>query len=345
MRKESATRGCASASAGRLLARQGAAIASNTLLAPPPVHGGDVVREAVQAGRDPSSILDFSANIHPLGAPPGVLDAARAAIGDVHRYPSPSGEPLRSQISERIGAEVVLGNGATELLRAAVSGCRRVWVRAPSYLGYAEAAWPAEVRHGDGAEAGDAVVVGRPNNPDGHLPSVDEVAAMRRPGLRIVVDESFLGFTGEPSCVGLEGVVVVTSMTKTFGIPGLRLGWATGIDSRWVPTWTVNAPAIAAGRACLESWDWARQAPIDAWRVDLANLLLANPRIVDVVGAANFLLVTLRESEAPTLRERVVRKYGVLIRDASNFAGLDGHHIRVAVRTPTENARLADALR
>lgn len=303
-----------------------------------PVHGGDVFRAAAEVGRDPASVLDFSANIHPLGAPPGVLDAARAAVAEAGRYPPPYGEPLRSRISERVGAEVVLGNGATELLRAAVAGCRRVWVRAPSYLGYAEAAWPAEVRHGDGAEPGDAIVVGRPNNPDGHLPSVDDIAAMLRRGVRVVVDESFLGFTDAPSCVGLDGVVVVTSMTKTYGIPGLRLGWATGIDSRLVPTWTVNAVALAAGLACLDHWDWPRRIPLDAWRSGLAGA-------IGGTGAANFLLLTLPEPRGPELRSRMLRDHGVLVRDASNFAGLDGRHLRVAVRTPDENARLVEALR
>lgn len=318
------------------------------------IHGGDVLAAARAAGRDPASVVDFSANIHPWGAPPGALDAAVAAIHEVGRYPSPRGEPLRSQLSERVGAAVVLGNGATELLHAALVGSRRVWVRAPSYLGYAEAAWPVPVEHfawgGDGPGAsfaprpGDAVVVGRPNNPDGHLPSVDEVASIRRSDVRIVVDESFLGFTGQPSCAGLEGVVVVTSMTKTFGIPGLRLGWATGIDPRLVPTWTVNGPALAAGLACLDAWDWPRQVPIDAWRSELTAALLANPRIAAIQGGANFLLVTLRVAEGPALRDRALREFGVLVRDASNFAGLDQRHIRVAVRTPAENARLVTAL-
>jgi threonine-phosphate decarboxylase len=306
-----------------------------------PVHGGDVSRAAAEVGRDPASILDFSANIHPFGPPPGVIEAARAAVSEAHRYPSPHGEPLRSRLSERVGAPVVLGNGATELLRAALHGCRRVWVRAPSYLGYAEAAWPAEVRHGEGPfEAGDAVIVGRPNNPDGHLPSVEEVAALRQPGLRVVVDESFLGFTDAPSCVGLDGVVVVTSLTKTFGIPGLRLGWATGIDPRLVPTWTVNAVALAAGLACLDSPDWPRRVPIDRWRDELAREL---GRFGSVAGAANFLLVTLPEPRGPSLRASMLGDAGILIRDASNFAGLDARHVRVAVRTPAENARLVEA--
>lgn len=311
---------------------------------PPPKHGGDVLRAADEAGLDPATVVDFSANIHPLGPPPGVLEAARGAIAASHRYPSPDGEPLRSLLSARVGAEVVLGNGATELLRAALVGCRRVHVRAPSYLGYAEAAWPLPVVYGAQAEPGDAIVVGRPNNPDGHLPTLDEVAALRRPGVRVVVDESFLGFTGEPSCVALDGVVVVTSLTKTFGIPGLRLGWATAIDPRLLPTWTVNSPALAAGLACLDAWDWPRRVPLDAWRADLASALARSPRVVSVTGAANFLLLTLRAPDAPALRARALRDHGVLLRDASNFAGLDAHHVRVAVRTPPENARLLAAL-
>ncbi|MFZ5480805.1 MAG: pyridoxal phosphate-dependent aminotransferase [Myxococcota bacterium] len=286
-------------------------------------------------GVSPDRIIDFSANLHPWGAPPGVLEAARAAVGEAGRYPSPRGEPLRSRISERVGAEVVLGNGASELLFASLRGARRVWVRAPSYLGYVEAAWPAPVLHGDRAEPGDAIVVGRPNNPDGHLPTVDEVAALVRPGVRVVVDESFLGFTDAPSCVGLPGAVVITSMTKTYGIPGLRLGWAAGLDPASVPPWTVNAPALAAGLACLDHWDWPRRVPIDAWRADLV-------RALGGVGAANFLLLTVQNGRAT--RERALREHGVLVRDASPFAGLDGRHLRVAVRTPEENARLVEAL-
>lgn len=302
------------------------------------VHGGDVRRAAAEVGRDPDSVIDFSANIHPLGPPPGVLDAARRAVDDAGRYPSPYGEPLRSEISARVGAEVVLGNGATELLRAALVGCRRVWVRAPSYQGYAEAAWPAEVRVGQDAAPGDAILVGRPNNPDGWLPTVEEIAALRRPGVRVVVDESFLGFTDAPSCVGLDGVVVVTSMTKTYGIPGLRLGWATGVDPRLVGTWTVNAVALAAGLACLDHWGWPRAAPLDAWRSELAEALGGR-------GAANFLLLTRPTPDGPALRRRLLAEHGVLVRDASTFAGLDARHLRVAVRTPAENARLVEAWR
>lgn len=309
-----------------------------------PVHGGDVESAARASGQDPDAILDFSANIHPWGPPPGALEAARAAIDRAHRYPSPRGEPMRRLLSERTGQAVLLGNGATELLALALRGCRRLAVRAPSYMGYPEAAWPCEVVHDLDDPRADAVVVGRPNNPDGHLPSVEEVLALRRPGRRVVVDESFLAFTGAPSCQGQEGLVVITSMTKTFGIPGLRLGYATGLDERGLPPWSVNGPALAAGRVCLEHWDWPRRPPLDAWREALRAALLRLPRVEAVQGAANFLLLRLRRPEAGLLRGRALADHGVLLRDASNFAGLDAHYLRVAVRRPEENARLIEAL-
>lgn len=310
-----------------------------------PLHGGDVEAAAAAVGRDPAEILDFSANIHPWGPPPGVREAAREAIDHCSRYPSPRGEPLRRRLGAQLGHPVVLGNGATELLAAALRGVRRLALRAPSYLGYPEAAGPCEIVHDLADERADAVVVGRPNNPDGHLSTVDEVLALRRPGRRVVVDESFLGFTEAPSCLGQPGLIVVTSLTKTYGIPGLRLGYAAGLDERLLPPWSVNGPALAAGLALLPHFDWPRRPPMDAWREELRSALLGLETVAAVQGAANFLLVRLRRPDAALLRERALRRHGVLVRDASNFVGLDGCHLRVAVRRPEENARLVAALR
>ena len=317
----------------------------------PPSHGGDLWRAAAESGRSMNDILDFSVNVHPLGPPPGALSAAaEAVLSEGGRYPPPRGGALAEALGAKVGAPVSLGNGATELLSAALAEARRVWVRAPSYRGYAECAWRSEVLTFEGEpsdlpfQPGDALVLGRPNNPDGDLPSVAEIAALRRPGLQLVVDESFLGFTDAPSCTGLPGVVVVASLTKTYAIPGLRLGLATGLDPRRLPPWSVNAAALAAGRVIVERWAWPRQIPLDAWRCALAEGLSALDRVERARGAANFLLITLKRAEGPALAAWLLAEAGLLVRDASNFAGLDARHLRVAVRTPAENARLLEAL-
>jgi threonine-phosphate decarboxylase len=156
------------------------------------------------------------------------------------------------------------------------------------------------------------------------------------------VDESFLGFTNQPSCVGrADNLIVITSMTKTYAIPGLRLGWAWNLPRDTVPPWSVNAVALEAGLACVEAWDWPRQAPIDRWRRELAADL---ERWGTVDGAANFLRLTLASGRAAEVRARAL-ECGVLVRDASTIPGCDGRHVRVAVRTPDENRRTIEALR
>lgn len=317
-------------------------------------HGGDIWRAAEEAGRDPDSLLDVSANLHPWGPPPGVREAAARSLARLGRYPPPHAEPLRDALSARLGAPVIVGNGATELLVAALAGppggpIRQARLRAPSYLGYAEAAALAGARVAWGAPTAedDVIVVGRPNNPDGACPTVAEVAALAAtfPSARIVVDESFLAFTEAPSCIGLApNVVVVASLTKTFAIPGLRLGWAWNLPAARLPPWTVNVVALEAGLACLDVWDWPRRAPIDAWRAALVASLGALPGVAQVTGGANFVLVTLAAPFGPTIRGHALRDAGVLVRDASNFAGLDERHLRVAVRTPEENVRTVAAL-
>lgn len=300
------------------------------------------------SGRPLADILDVSANLHPWGPPPGVRAAVARALDALDRYPPPYAEPLAEALADVLGRPVTIGNGATELLVAAFRGARRVWVRPPCYGGYAEAAAAAGVPVVAGDEpyeAGDVVVVGRPNNPDGRLVGLDEVVGLARSAERVVVDESFLPFTDAPSALGLApNVVVVQSMTKTFAIPGLRLGWAWNLPEGALPPWSVNALALAAGLACVEAWDWPRRPPIDAWRGAMTSELVALPGVCAVDGAAVFLRMTLAAPVAGRVRQVALERHGVLVRDASTIPGCDARHVRVAVRTPEDNARVATAL-
>ncbi len=311
-------------------------------------HGADAWRVARLTGRPLATILDVSANLHPWGPPPGVREAVARAVEDLDRYPPPYAEPLAERLEEVVGSPVIVGNGATELLVAAFRRARRVWVRPPCYGGYAEAAAAAGVPVVEGTgpyDPGDVVVVGRPNNPDGRLVDLDEVCALAGGVDRVVVDESFLPFTEERSAIGLApNVIVVQSMTKTFAIPGLRLGWAWNLPAGALPPWSVNALALAAGLACVAAWDWPRRPPIDAWRAALAGHIAALPGVERVDGAAVFLRATLAAPVASRVRSVALERHGVLVRDASTIPGCDARHVRVAVRTPEENARIVVAL-
>lgn len=115
------------------------------MVAPAPLHGGDVGATAVRWGLDRAVILDFSANINPLGPPAGVVAAARAALTEVTHYPEPFARRLRAALAERHGVPdeaVLVGNGAAEvihlLLRQALG--HRVAVPVPGFAEYARAA-------------------------------------------------------------------------------------------------------------------------------------------------------------------------------------------------------------
>ncbi len=284
-----------------------------------------------------------------------MLEAAAAALGEVQHYPSPRAEPLRDLLSARLGVPVVVGNGANELLFAACAGMETAHVGGPAYGGYAEAAQAAGARVVVDPAAAAVRFWGRPNNPDGSLASVAEIWAWcaRHPTQRVVVDESFLALTDTPSCLaphGPENLVVVTSLTKTYAIPGLRLGYAAGRGvgalAERIPMWSVNGPALAAGLVAVNSGAWLDQAreEISRWRGQQARALEGLPGVVGVQGAANFQLVTLSQPVVSSVRVALEVQHRVLIRDCSTYTGLDGHHMRVAVRAPPEQARLLAAL-
>ena len=316
-------------------------------------HGGDRHHAAQRAGCSPAEILDFSATINPLGPPPGVLDAARAALSEATHYPH--AEPLRAALAARLGLDVVIGNGATELLYAAMIGTRHVWAPSPSRLGYATAAKAAGAHLVGDMFGADVLIFGRPNDPDGHIPDADEIVEIARawPACRVVVDESFLALTDAASCLAAEpppNLWVVTSMSNAYAIPGLRLGWIAGQDvsavRAYLPPGTVSTPALAAGQVCLERDDWVRGCArqLAGWRDALREGLSALPGVEAVTGSANLLLVTLRTARADAVCRALVAQDRILIRDASGFRGLGEQHVRVAVRRPEDNARLIQAL-
>lgn len=307
-----------------------------------PTHGGDRRAAALRCGCAATDFLDASANINPLGAPPGLLQAAAQALSEVQHYPSPRAEPLRGCLSEHLGVPVIVGNGANELLFAACAGMESAYVGGPAYGGYSEAALAAGARIAEDPSQAAVRFWGRPNNPDGRLASVAEIWQWceQHPEQRVVVDESFVALTDSPSCVSAmapENLLVVTSMTKTYAIPGLRLGYAAGARAQElaprIPMWTVNGPALAAGLVALASGEWLHQARlrISHWRGQQVQTLMSLDSVLSVSGSANYMLVELTRPIGPLLCQRLEREHRVLIRDCSNYTGLDARYLRLAV--------------
>ena len=300
-------------------------------------HGGNVQDLAAAAGRGVEDLLDFSANINPLGPPPGLRAVISRGIEQLVHYPDPQARGLVAAISKRYGApagQVIVGNGSTEILYAltraiAASPMRpRVVVPVPAYIDYAAAARLAglEVCELPLAEAdglavnftslasnladGDVVFLGQPNNPTGLMidpAALRQFAAEHATNL-FVVDEAFADFVEGYRTLAAQlplNMVVLCSLTKFYAIPGLRLGFAAAQDPLaaeirgQMPNWSVNTLAQLAGEAALADDDYAARsrAFVTQRRAELTAALEAISGLYVYRGAANFLLVRINRAD------------------------------------------------
>jgi len=330
----------------------------------------DLDREPHGSSDDPD-LLDFSANTNPE-VPPGVEAVYREAFADARSYPAEPPAAFREAAAEYVGcdpAAVVPTPGGLAAIRAtialAVDRGDTALLPAPSFGEYArevrlrggEPAFipPGEILDADPADHALAVVCA-PNNPTGTDYEPEELerfaARCRAADTPLLVDEAFRGFTDRPSLAGTEGVVVARSLTKLFGLPGIRAGFAVATGEfgaaleRARRPWNVSVPALATGAHCMRQEGFIRETR-ERVRSERSRMAAALSERYDVTSSeAPFLLLDVGAGERGRSVERVVadaRDRGVAIRDATTFRGL-ASHVRVAVRRPAENDRLLAAL-
>jgi histidinol-phosphate/aromatic aminotransferase/cobyric acid decarboxylase-like protein/adenosyl cobinamide kinase/adenosyl cobinamide phosphate guanylyltransferase len=202
-------------------------------------------------------------------------------------------------------------------------------------------------------DAADLVLVGNPASASGTLDPAAALLALRRPGRTVVVDEAFmdlvLGEAGSLVRDAPDDVVVVRSLTKSLGIPGLRAGYAVATAAladrlRAVrPPWSVNALALAALAAAAARPDAlaaaAERAAAD--REDLVRRLDGIERVRSWPASANFCLIEVPDGARVAA---ALRATGIVVRPAGSFPGLGDSHLRITARDAQQNARLAAAL-
>ena len=318
--------------------------------------------EAVAPG-----MLDFAVNVRDARPPEWLMRRLAARLPDLARYPSPE-DALRAQdaVAERHGRtreEVLPLAGAAEGFALLPNLCSaRAVIIAPSFTEPAVALTAAgvPVHHVvldppfglDGALDGavepdpdaqaDLVVVGNPTNPTSVLHARDQLLALRRPGRILVVDEAFAdSVPGEPESLAadaLPDVLVLRSLTKTWALAGLRVGYALGSPevlarltarrAHW-PVGTLQLTAIAACCAPEAVADAAAAAArLAGLRAEMvAGLASVGADVVD--GRAPFVLFRMRD--AARVRNALHNK-GIAIRRCDTFVGLDERYLRAAVR-------------
>lgn len=326
----------------------------------------------------PAGHLDFAVSVVAGGPPPPVRHVLEGALRGTGRYPDEAAATRAlAAYHSRSPDEVLPLNGASEafwLLASTLRARQAVCVH-PSFT-EPEAALRAcgtpvarTFREAGGFRlrpeavdgGADLVVLGNPNNPTGTLDPAAVVAGLARPGRILVVDEAFMDLAGGPppgeSMAGrgdLPGLVVIRSLTKLWGLPGVRAGYLLGppevvaaLRARRQP-WSVGTVALAALEAypALARGDGpASPGPIAAAvaraRVELCMGLTGLPGVQVWPSAANFLLV--RVPGGAEVRRRLAER-GIAVRRGDTFPGLSPDHLRVAVRGPADNARLVAAL-
>jgi threonine-phosphate decarboxylase len=328
----------------------------------------DSVADVGRAVHGGSSLpLDFSANTNPE-RPAGVEAVYRAAFDDAGRYPDESYAEYRTAAAAYVGCdadEVVPTAGGTGAIRLAlathVSPGDSVLVPEPSFGEYArevrlQGATPVFAPHDEVPDrpVGDhaAAVVCTPNNPTGDLRPPGELrrfaARCRRAGTLLVVDEAFLDFTAAESLAGEDGTVVARSLTKMFGLPGLRMGFACATGSAYDrvetarPAWNLSTPAAAVGTHCLRRHEFVARTRerVERERERIHERLVAagyDPS----PSEAPFLLVGVGARSVDGVVDGLSER-GIAVRDCRSF-GLDDR-IRVAVKTRDRNDRLLEAL-
>jgi cobyric acid synthase CobQ/L-threonine-O-3-phosphate decarboxylase len=346
-----------------------------------PAHGGNIRSMATALGCAPEEILDFSANINPLGPPAWLRPVVARALAGTAHYPEPRVEGLRRIAATRMGVEpenVVAGNGSSELLYAlprvcVARGLGRAVLPVPCYGDYERACEAAGLScetltlHSETGFAMDwprleellskpaLVIFGQPGNPAGTLlePELILELADRHPKSFFLVDEAFADFVPHLARLGAAihpNLFVLHSLTKFYAVPGLRLGLGYGSAkvcaelAALLPDWSVNALAQAVGEEALRDDIYARQT-IDAVK-ELRGRLeadLAGLGIRVFPGSANYLLCRSENPDAFALQEKLA-KSRILIRNCSNYKGLDARYFRVAVRSAEENERLVQVL-
>jgi histidinol-phosphate aminotransferase/threonine-phosphate decarboxylase len=317
---------------------------------------------------DDPTLYDFSANTNPR-YPEGVTRVYGSALPPARSYPADDYSEYRIAAGEYVDCEpqsVVPTPGGLAAIRLAIGTCVRpddsVLLPFPSFGEYErevelQGADPVSVAHDEVLDADPAahamVVVCNPNNPTGQAYDAERLRTFadrcREHDTVLLVDEAFLGFTDEPSLAGVDGVIVARSLTKLFGLPGLRMGFAVARGDHRDRlaaarrTWNLSVPAMAVGEHCMGQTAFVRRTRERVARERTRMRARLRTRFDVHPSDSPFLLLDAGSAEAATDAIEDARTHDVVIRDARTFRGLDSH-VRVAVRLPAENDRLLAAL-
>ncbi|MDY8136608.1 pyridoxal phosphate-dependent aminotransferase [Aquimarina sp. 2201CG5-10] len=315
---------------------------------------------------------NFSSNVWYERTANTLIDYLKEQLPSIANYPTPNADELAEKIAahhQLKSDNVLITNGATEAfyIIATLFYGKKAAINIPTFSEYQDACIKNNVhlKHYNRSELlqsnfkEDVVYICNPNNPDGLSNSISEIRELliKFSDTIFVIDEAYIDFTFKiNSCISLlkefDNLIIVKSLTKLFSIPGLRLGYIlcnnkvkARLQQSKMP-WSVNTMAIEAGKYIFDNYDTS--LPDMSILLKYCKALQEKINTLDqftvIPSETNYFLVKLKTPDAAKLKDYLAYNHQLLIRDASNFKGLDGHYIRIASQDPQKNELLVNAL-
>ena len=346
-------------------------------------HGANVDNMAKQFGKNENDIIDFSSNVNPhiisdLGK--YVLEGLEKS----RSYPDINYTNLRNNISDyiKVDSEMIIpGNGATEIIYLLMKSIKkRLAILNPTFSEYGRGAKLNNLEVIDfhlkeennfsidldeiqkNMDKFDSLFVCNPNNPNGKVKDLNELLdLMIENDKLLIVDETFMEFVGDEEKYSLinrieqtPNLFILKAVTKFFGMPGLRLGYGVTSNKQIIKNiyeykepWTINSFAENLSNYLFKDKEYIKSSK--DYYINERKFMLEELRKISRLKVydtdTNFVLIKLKDGEANSLKLELFEKYNILIRDASNFIGLDKSYIRVAIKSHDDNKVLIESLR
>ena len=345
-------------------------------------HGGQLRALGNHFGIDPATLIDFSANINPDGPPTSVIATLQAALlrpATLGEYPDIEEELLRESLAAYAGVpatNVVVANGFVPILGATIQALpvRRCILPVPAFNEYRNVLerhgievepvvlQPSSEFHYDfdtlAGKDGDAILMANPQNPtavfteQAGLVGFVELCAKRR--CYVLLDEAFIDYAQEGSLTGFvrqfPNLIIFRSLTKFFGMPGLRVAYALACDGlrarieKFLSPWSISTLASIAAIEAVKDTAYMERGVIknEIRRNELAAGLEALGLRV-LRGRANYLLFQSRN--AAQLWKELIVEHRLVLRLCDSFESLSEDFLRTAVRNEENNFLLLSSLR
>lgn len=314
---------------------------------------------------------NFSSNVYYKGCPKVLLDEVSRCVNQIQSYPSPTANELNVLASKKFQLEsnqFLFTNGATEAfyLIAQLFSNKKAAIVAPTFAEYEDA---CKIFHLDYElikalelenTNADLVFICNPNNPNGNVFSKAELESLfkQKQKTTFVIDEAYIEFnTRIKSIVSLtnnySNLIIVRSLTKTFTIPGLRLGYvvsnASNIEKllKLKMPWSVNLLAIKAGEFILKNYETLQfnASELLEETTTFKTELSALEGLKVCESNTSYFLIKLLHKTAKEVKQYLIEEHQILVRDATNFNELEGEYIRLSTQSKDANSALIQILK